>query len=164
MKKAVFRLSLSLVALTLSLAPALAAPGPSPAAPALNLSDQAFVASLAVQVGAPAPVDAARRPAIQPKSLCTASANCGGGVTVNCSSNTSVSSCSAADRNCNSEQGHVTCDGVTTWCSPACPACPDTWCTEDCDSQCYPCGWNLICRDVPYCTSRCKCDFIHCAP
>src|SRR6185295_4043750 len=78
MKKVVFRLSLSLVALGLLAAPAMAA-----SSPALSLADQAFVASLAVQAGAPAPVDAAKRPAIGLKSMCTA--NCWNGGTVSCS-------------------------------------------------------------------------------
>jgi len=57
----------------------------------------------------------------QEKALCTATATCASG-TVSCSSNTSTTSCSSADRNCaNGEQGHVTCNGVTTWCPTNCP-------------------------------------------
>src|ERR1700710_2895681 len=56
------------------------------------------------------------------KSLCSATANCASG-TVTCTGNNSTTSCSAADRNCaTGEQGHVTCDGVTTSCpTVACP-------------------------------------------
>jgi hypothetical protein len=156
MKKMVLALSLSLAALGFLVSPALAA-SPEPAAPVLSADDQEFLASLAiVPAGTSALELAAKRPAIGPKSLCTATANCFPG-TVTCSSNTSVSSCSAADRNCNAEQGHVTCDGVTTWCSPACPVpdCGPYWCTQDCDALC-PCGGTLICNTNP-CTSHCKC-------
>ncbi|HSS52332.1 MAG TPA: hypothetical protein VLX28_25600 [Thermoanaerobaculia bacterium] len=155
MKKMVLALSLSLAALGFLLSPAMVAASPDPAAPALSAEDLDFLASLAiVPAGTPAPELAAKRPAISPKSLCTATANCFPG-TVTCSSNTSVSSCSAADRNCNVERGHVTCDGSTTWCPTACPGCPPDWCTEDCDSSC-PCGGTLSCN-ASLCTSHCNC-------
>ncbi|HEX4965156.1 MAG TPA: hypothetical protein VF173_30385 [Thermoanaerobaculia bacterium] len=158
MKKTLLGLSVA-AALGLFLSPSMAA-----ANPVLSDADQAFLASLAgASVGTPAPQPAAKRPGITPKSLCTATANCGGGVTITCSSNTSVSSCSAADRNCNVERGHVTCDGMTTLCSPACPGCPPDWCTGDCTDVCFPCSGSLICNGPPGCFSRCKCDFVHCA-
>src|ERR1700681_2011382 len=154
MKKMVLGLSLSLAALAFLLSPAMAAANPPQAALVLSVADQDFLASLAIApAGTPAPELAAKRPAITTKSLCTATAQCFPG-TVTCSSNTSISSCSAADRNCNvGEQGHVTCDGHTTWCPAACASCPPDWCTEDCGSLC-PCGGTLICRGYPYCTSR----------
>jgi len=56
------------------------------------------------------------------KSLCTATANCETG-TISCSGNNSTASCTAVDRNCSiGEQGHVTCDGVTTVCPTVCVA------------------------------------------
>jgi hypothetical protein len=63
----------------------------------------------------------ARRPAILTgKSACTATANCGSDPARSCSGN---SSCTAVDRDCSvNEQGHVTCDGVTTWCPTVCPS------------------------------------------
>ncbi len=85
----------------------------------------------------------------QEKALCSATATCQSG-TVSCSSNTSATSCSAVDRNCaNGERGHVTCNGVTTWCPTAC-ACSQIsdavaqqccFCeqTGDCFS-CYACA------------------------
>jgi hypothetical protein len=157
MKKMVLALSLSLAALGFLVSPALAA-SPEPAAPVLSAEDQEFIASLAiVPAGTPAPELVAKRPDITPKATCIA--NCGSGTPVSC---TYTGTCSATDRNCNAEQGHVTCDGSTTWCQPACPGCPPTWCTQDCSAQCDPCPGTLICNES-HCTSHCKCDFIHCA-
>jgi hypothetical protein len=45
-------------------------------------------------------------------------ANCASG-TVSCSG----SVCSAYNRNCPYEQGHVVCDGAYTWCPTSCPEC-----------------------------------------
>jgi hypothetical protein len=81
---------------------------------------------------------AARPRLIRPNSLCTATAHCSTG-TVFCSGNNSVTSCSAADRNCPSEQGHVTCDGSTTWCQPVCPCGRDVCCTCDQTGDCFAC-------------------------
>jgi hypothetical protein len=162
MKRMVLGLSLSLVALGFLVSPAMAAPSPPQGVQVLSLADQDFLASLAIAPAeAPAPELAAKRPAIGEKSLCNATANCSPG-TVTCGGNNSVTSCSAADRNCNvGERGHVTCDGHTTWCPAACPSCPPTWCTDDC-SFC-PCGGSLICNPYPTCTSHCKCK-INCPP
>jgi hypothetical protein len=160
MKKMLLGLSLSVAALGLLVSPAMAA-SPPQAAPALGAADQAFIASLAAPVKAPAtpaPQPAAKRPRIGAKSSCTASANCWNGGTVNCSGN---SSCSAADGNCSwGEPGHVTCDGATTWCS-ACPTCPPNWCTgeSDCAASCYSCDYVYTCYDYPSCTDNCRCRF-----
>ncbi|HEV7505468.1 MAG TPA: hypothetical protein VGS07_11190 [Thermoanaerobaculia bacterium] len=162
MKKMVLGLSLSLSALALIMSPAMAAASPPQGAPVLSVADQDFLASLAiVPAGIPAPELAAKRPAIGKKSACSATANCGGGVTIMCNG---LSSCSAADRSCPSERGHVTCDGVTSQCSPACSGeCPPDWCTgEDaCAFQCNPCNYAYTCN-ATLCTSKCKCIFQGC--
>ncbi len=150
MKKMVLGLSLFLVALAFLVSPARA----SSLQPALSAADQAFLASLAESAGTPAPVPAAKRPAVGGKSLCTATASCGGGVTVSCSGNNSVTSCSAADRNCAaSERGHVTCDGVTTSCS-TCPVDCDML-ENQCAESCSPCPIKTF-QCSPY---RCRCSF-----
>jgi hypothetical protein len=155
MKKMVLGLSLSLAALGFLMSPAMAATSPSQAAAVLSAADQAFIASLAVVPGVPAPVDAAKGPAIGAKSLCTATANCWNGGTVSCSSNTSVTSCSAADGNCSvGERGHVTCDGVTTWCPTACPVDCDAL-ELQCEEDCSPCPIKTF-QCSPY---RCRCLF-----
>jgi hypothetical protein len=74
-------------------------------------------------------------------SICNATANCESG-TVYCEGN---STCSAADRSCPEEQGHVTCDGVTTWCPTACP----------CNIQCQRCN---TCAQTGDCFSCCRCE------
>jgi hypothetical protein len=89
---------------------------------------------------------AAKQPRIGlEKALCTATATCRIG-TVSCSSNSSTTSCSSANRNCGAgEQGHVTCDGVTTLCPCSCTgtqqqmACCQCAQTDDCVSCCI-CG------------------------
>src|SRR5215216_2742958 len=43
---------------------------------------------------------AARRPAGLEKALCSATANCGAGITVSCQGNQSTTSCTGVDRNC----------------------------------------------------------------
>lgn len=53
---------------------------------------------------------------------CSVTASCGS-YSINCS--VSGTGCSGHDRACPSFQGHVTCNGVTTWCEPACPECTD---------------------------------------
>jgi hypothetical protein len=87
--------------------------------------------------------EVAKRPAILTgKALCTATANCESG-TVSCSSDTSTSSCTAVDRDCtNNERGHVTCNGVTTWCPTPCSSiCNDTFECCQCAKTggCVPC-------------------------
>jgi len=153
-KKMLLGLSLAVAALGFLTSPAVAA-----SAPVLSVSDQAFLASLAkAPGGTPAPELAARRPTINPKSLCTATANCWNGGTVSCSSNTSTSSCSAVDGDCNvGEQGHVTCDGVTTACPTACPFdCDQLF--SDCELNCEPCPIKFF-QCNPY---RCRCNFLNC--
>lgn len=137
MKRMVLGVSMILACLVFLVPPATAATV-SHGAPVL--SD--FLASLT----GPAPVSAAKRPALREKSLCAAAANCANGGTVSCSSNTSTSSCTAVDGNCSvGEPGHVTCDGVTTWCSP-CFNC-DTL-EQDCSWSCNPCSYNFSCDPV----------------
>ncbi|HEX4965158.1 MAG TPA: hypothetical protein VF173_30395 [Thermoanaerobaculia bacterium] len=154
MKKMLVGLSLSLAALGFLLSPAMAVASPPQAAPVLSVADQAFLASLAAPLGTPAPVDAAKRPHIGPKSLCNATANCWNGGTVTCSGNNSVTSCSAADGNCGvGEPGHVTCDGVTTPCAP-CPIDCDAL-AQQCADNCSPCAVKSF-QCNPY---RCRCLF-----
>ena len=150
MKKMLLGLSLSVAALGFLVSPAVAAP--------LSATDQAFIASLA----APAPVPAAKRPALGGKALCSATANCWDGSTVSCSGNNSTTSCSATDSNCLVHQrGSVTCDGVTT----SCPICPcDLNCTEEranCASDCSPCAFTFSCS-LSTCTVTCHCKFSTC--
>ncbi|HEX4960478.1 MAG TPA: hypothetical protein VF173_06545 [Thermoanaerobaculia bacterium] len=122
MKKMVFGLSLALAALGFLVSPAFAADPQRPGAQELNAADRSFVASLASRAPKAPEAPRKRPPAGWEKALCGATAACGGGVTVSCTSNSSVTSCSAADRNCAAgEQGHVTCAGVTTWCPGTCP-------------------------------------------
>jgi hypothetical protein len=165
MKKMVLGLSLALVTLGFLVSPATAADPPQ-APRTLSVAEQAFLASLAKQVGTPDPVPAAQRPRRigMEKALCSATASCGDGTTVYCESNTSATSCSAADRNC-PEQGHVTCNGVTTWCSTPCPGCGLNFCTwqdeDNCAANCYPCSYTFTCNTT-YCTENCRCNFRTC--
>jgi hypothetical protein len=126
-----------LVALGLAASPGRAAAG-SPQ-DARSAGDWAFLASLAAPEANPAPELAAKGPGPVTNSLCTVTASCGG-TSISCSSNTSSSSCSGADRNCTAgERGHVTCNGVTTWCPTACGADCNTLftqCENGCPNQC----------------------------
>ena|ERR1700724_34982 len=90
-------------------------------------------------------VPPAQKPGVHAKSLCTATAQCFPG-TVTCSSNTSTTSCSAADRNCPNERGHVTCDGVTTYCSATCTCnlCCQCDQTGDCVACCRCAGGGPV--------------------
>jgi len=117
--------------------------------------------ALAAILGLPAPSSCAVRPsaqrqaakhpaAVTGKSLCDATAICDTG-SVSCSSNASVSNCSSADRSCDAgERGHVTCDGVTTWCPNACP--PPCQGLTGIDRQC------CICDTTNDCIACCRCD------
>jgi hypothetical protein len=153
MKRMVLGLSLSLAALVFLMPPAIAEPSPDPASAVLSVADQAFLASLAARAGTPAPELAAKRRVIGQKSYCSATANCASG-TVSCSGN---SSCTAVDGNCPSEQGHVTCDGVTTSCS-ACMDCGDPYFCADqeanCASRFEPCSYIFSCN-ASTCTTLC---------
>jgi hypothetical protein len=152
MKKVALGVSMVLACLVFLVPPATAA-SVSHGAPPLS----AFLASLA----GPVPVSAAKHPAIVGKSLCTATANCGDGTMVSCSSNTSTSSCSAADHNC-PEVGHVTCDGVTTWCSNPCP-CTCSYLASLCAQDCYPCAVSSFsCLDPASCDYSCHCSLRNC--
>jgi hypothetical protein len=156
MTKIVLGLSVSL-ALAFLMSPAMAAASPSPATTVVSVADQAFLASLAAApAGAPAPEPAARRPAIRPKSYC--SANCVYGGTVSCTGTT----CTAVDPNCPTEPGHVTCDGVTTVC-PGSACCEGLMCNgEDvCAAECDPCPYTYTCNQT-LCTEHCRCDLQHC--
>src|SRR6185295_11833938 len=136
----------------------LAAPAMAASSPALSLADQAFVASLAVQAGAPAPVDAAKRPAIGLKSMCTA--NCWNGGTVSCSG----TACNAVNGACPTEPGHVTCDGNTTTCPTPCNDCGGLDCNAEraaCASDCSPCPFTFSCSLVT-CNVTCHCKFSSC--
>jgi|SRR6202035_1584770 len=88
------------------------------------------------------------RPRVQTKALCTATAHCETG-TVSCSSNVNAANCSAVDRDCaNCEQGHVTCDGATTWCPTTCGGYYQHRCcacaqTGDCMSCCVCAGGSI---------------------
>jgi len=97
------------------------------------------------------PVFAATKPrfSIGQKSVCSATATCASG-TVSCNGN---STCTTVDRDCLScEQGHVTCDGITSWCPTACNCnsytginkwCCQCACTDDCISCCRCNGGSL---------------------
>jgi|tagenome__1003787_1003787.scaffolds.fasta_scaffold19997670_1 hypothetical protein len=140
-------LVLVLAALSLMASPAMAAPDSPRVAPVLSAADQAFLASL---VTAPAPVPAAKRPAVRGKALCTASANCESGGTISCSGNNSTTSCSAADQDCSVGQtGYVKCDGVTT----SCPAC-------SCDVLLAACWDSCVCGPLSFQCSPylCRCN------
>jgi len=136
MKKMVLGASMILACLIFLVPPATEA-SVSHGAPELN----AFLASLA----GPAPVSAAKRPAIRgEKSLCAAAAACAGGGSVSCSGNASTTSCSGTDGNCNiNEPGHVTCDGQTTWCPNTCFDCGTL--EQECAWECNPCEINFTC-------------------
>ena len=108
MKKMVLGLVLALAALGLIASPAMAAPAPTAA-------DQAFLATLAAPDQTPT---LAATHLITGKSACTATAICGGGLTISCAG---VGSCLAADQNCAvGQNGFVQCDGRRTLCPP-CP-------------------------------------------
>ena len=73
-------------------------------------------------------------------------AACDSGVTVSC---TGRYNCAAVDRNCSiAERGHVTCDGVTTYCPTACGAdgssCDECAATGDCFACCRCDGGTSI--------------------
>lgn len=106
-----------------------------------RLSDEALAAILSPAAGTgscPAPQNGVLFAAKGPsngllKALCTATANCEPGSTVSCEGNSSTTSCTAVDRNCDAGQrGRVTCDGVTTLCPTRCP-CDDTPICCQCD-------------------------------
>ena len=80
-------------------------------------------------------------------SACSATANCASGYgTVYCEGNTS---CTAYDRSCPGEQGHVTCDGVTTWCPTV--ACP-------CSGGPIQCNNCNTCNQTGDCFACCVCN------
>ena len=77
----------------------------------------------------------------RPSSACNAMATCASG-SVSCSGN---NICAAWDRSCPEEQGHVTCDGVTTW-------CPTTCCGPGGGALCLAC-----CNNPDDCFACCRC-------
>lgn len=163
MKKLVLGLFLTFAALTFLVSPATAEKQETQPAPTLSAADRAFLAALARMPIAPAP--AAKRPDDPPigeMALCTASASCGS-YNISCEGNNSSTSCSAADRNCPGEQGHVTCDGNTTWCSETCDGCPPGWCDgqAECALSCYPCNYTYTCNPT-YCIDICRCKWATC--
>lgn len=82
---------------------------------------------------------AANRPGTDPKSACSAYADCGPYGSVSCNGN---NSCSAQDRNCAvPAAGKVTCDGVTTWCPGGCTNCDICDATGDCIACCQCQGY-----------------------
>ena len=94
------------VLLSLSLlAASLFTPAPAPSEPAVCAS-------------ATAPVEQALFAGGGAKSFC--SADCGSDPDISCT----ASVCSAYNRSCSAERGHIVCDGVTTWCPTAC-ACTE---------------------------------------
>ena len=156
MKRLVLGLSLAL-AFGFVVSPVLAADSPQ-AARMLGAADRAFLASLA---SSPAAKPMARRPAIgQEKALCFAGASCGS-YSITCTGNNSTTSCSAADRNCTwGERGHVTCDGVTTWCNETCPvSCEQR--ESQCAWNCNPCEYDFSC-DPDTGHWSCRCNFGTC--
>ena len=163
MKKMILSLSLTVAALGLLMAPAMAATSAPQVAPMLSAADQAFLSSLAAPVGTPAPVDAAKRPAIGKKGLCSATANCWDGGTVTCNGNNSTTSCTAVDGACGAEPGHVTCDGVTTSCPNPCPPpiCDCAALRDDCALNCDPCAFSFTCNATT-CATTCQCRFRLC--
>ncbi len=160
MKKRVFGVSLVLAALGFLLFPTLAAAaGPrhrAPGPPTLN----DFLASLAKPgTTTPAAKQPAAGPAVQGKSLCTATANCRYGGTVYCEGN---SSCSAADGDCSwNNVGYVVCDGQSYSCPGSC--CPEGFCTRDwqCAWGCNPCNYSYTCN-YQYCFDDCECNYSTC--
>lgn len=88
------------------LAASLAATPPAPSAPSLCASSPAPVEQALFAAGGTV------------KSFC--SADCGADPPVSCNGNV----CSAYNRSCSAERGHVTCDGVTYWCPTVC-ACSE---------------------------------------
>jgi hypothetical protein len=81
---------------------------------------------------------AANRPRTGLAKTCSATATCGADPSVSCSYGGSGGTCSFANRNCPNEQGHVTCNGVTTWCPTTCP--PSVWCQQcDATGDCFAC-------------------------
>lgn len=84
---------------------------------------------------------------------CSVSASCGS-YSINCS--VAGSGCSGHDRACPDFQGHVTCNGVTTWCDPVCPSdCTPAQCRQPCKMP----GCVAVCVDL----ETCECESI-CGP
>lgn len=143
MKRIGFTALVALIALGASAPASVETPAPFPFA---------RLASTASEV-CPAPQDAWLLAASKPKpsldkALCSATANCASG-TVSCNGNQSSTSCTAFDRDCaTGEQGHVTCDGVTTWCPTV--ACG---CTTGTPRQraCCRCAQTGDCLDCYFC-------------
>src|SRR5436190_13160067 len=93
----------------------------SPSAAQLDRSADPLWRALQLAPRSPAGAQAPRPAALfkedLTKSNCSASANCGGGSPISCSSSTSPSSCTAVDQNCYPGQlGYVDCGSGRTFC------------------------------------------------
>jgi len=92
-------------------------------APLTNSSLAKILAQPAVAGSCAMPQGEVLFAAIGTKSVCSASANCESG-TVICYDYTNPANCQGFDRSCPGEPGHVSCDGVITWCATSCPPPP----------------------------------------
>jgi hypothetical protein len=72
---------------------------------------------------------------------------------VSCSA--SSGTCSATDANCPTTRGYVTCNGVTTYCSAACPVqcngVPTCSSTKQCSLYCGGPGYGVCSNGCCYC-------------
>lgn len=67
---------------------------------------------------------------------CMADADCAEYSNLWCNDNTNPCNCSSQDRNCNiGQRGYVSCNGVTTYCGPACLVCDPTCSGRSCNSN-----------------------------
>lgn len=104
---------------------------------------------------APAGAVFAAKGPLPTKSTCTA--NCGPSTRLQC---TGSGTCSAADRDCGSnQQGYVSCGGVTTYCQPSCACGAVCNCSAPCFST--PCdsggGYIIDCSAWGICNTSCYC-------
>lgn len=94
----------------------------------------------------------AGKPGAGTEATCMVTEDCDGLPDISCSGQT----CSAVSRNCSlggCDRGHVTCNGVTTYCSQVCP--PN--CTMiQCRQACAQPGCFATCLD----TCTCECETI----
>lgn len=136
----------ALLLLSVAALPALAAPEPAPSPGPAPLSDAALAAILGTSseggscaTGQPM----AKGPGgLNLKAVCTVQCDSG---SVSC---TGTPNCTAVNRDCSIlEPGHVTCNGVTTSCTPAC--CSTGTMRE---KACCRCEATANCQDC------CRCD------
>jgi hypothetical protein len=78
---------------------------------------------------------------VQNEKACSATVTCLNGTTRTCMG--ASTNCVAVNPNCSTstEQGHVTCDGVTSYCPPCCPGGPAAaaCCRCDITGDCFDC-------------------------